>query len=237
MALLDAFMVIQNEEELVQYALESFVSLGDALGILSLVDNNSTDATLSIVESFREHLNIVLQHERSHSHHGQLRNKAMEPLSAPWIFYIDGDETFTRNFSDWLRSGQIEQSNCWSFYKYTTIIDRMHYVEGGNGPTQRLFRNLPSRGFPQSIHTEPTHQDFVGWKDVPGVYLFDHTACKSREALWAKGARYQWAFRDKVPAVGPLHEYVGRVDNAFQNHPDHNVEFPEAIKQLIFCGP
>lgn len=230
-------MICQNEEELIQYTLESFASLGDLLGILSIVDNNSTDATLSIIESFRDRLNIVLQHERSHSHHGAMRTKAMEPLTSPWIFYLDGDETFTSNFPDWLRSGEVEQANCWQIYKYTTIIDRFHYVEGGNGPTQRLFRNLPGRHFPQSIHTEPTHPEFGSWRDVPGVYMFDATACKSQEALWAKGQRYQWAFRDKVQAVGPSHEYVGRVDQAFNLYPERNVEFPDHIKPLIFTGP
>lgn len=238
MALLDAFMILNNEEELVQYALESFVSLGDLLGTLSLVDNNSTDATLMIIEKFRDRLNIVLQNERRHSHHGHLRNMAMEPLTeSPWIFYLDGDESFTSNFSDWLRSGAINESNCWQIFKYTTIIDRNHYVEGGNGPTQRLFRNLPGRHFPQSIHTVPTHPDLGGWRDLPGVFMFDHTACKSREALWAKGARYQWAAREKVPAIGPLSEYVWRVDTAFKEHADRNVEFPENIKNLIFTGP
>lgn len=237
MAILDAFMVINNEEELIGYALESFVSLGDALGTLSLVDNNSTDATLGIVERFRDRLNIVLQHERHHSHHGQMRTRAMDPLTAPWIFYLDGDESCTADFADWLRSGDINRSNYWRFYKYTTIIDCFHYVEGGNGPTERLFRNLPGIHFPQTIHTVPTHPDLGNCLDVPNVLLFDHTAIKSREALWAKGSRYGWAFREKTPAVGPSNEYIYRVDNAFQNFPERNVEFPDHIKNRIFCGP
>lgn len=238
MALLDCFMILNNEEELVQYALDSFVSFGDLLGVLSIVDNNSTDATLEIVEGYRDRLNIVLQHEHRHSHHGKMRTMAMEPLTqGQWIFYLDGDEQTSANFPAWLRSGAINESNCWQIYKYTTIIDRFHYVEGGNGPTQRLFRNLPGRHFPQSIHTEPTHPEFRGWREVPGVFMCDATAIKSYEALWMKSARYQWAFREKVPAIGPLHEYYGRVKGALDVYPERNKEFPPDLRQHIFTGP
>lgn len=238
MALIGGFMIVSNEEELVQYALESFSILGDLLGTLSIVDNNSTDATLEIIESFKGRMNIVVQHEHRHSHHGNLRNMAMEPLtSEEYIWYIDADETVSLNFPDWLRSGAVQRGTCWQMYKYTTIFDRYHYVEGGNGPTQRLFRNLPGRHFTQSIHTEPQHPSFGGWADVPGVFLCDHTATKSWEALWMKGARYQWAFRDKVPAIGPTHEYHGRVTNALDVYPDRNKEFPPELRQLVFTGP
>lgn len=231
-------MILSNEEEMVQYALESFASLGDLLGTLSIVDNNCTDTTLMIVEKYASKMKILLQHEYRHSHHGHLRNMAMAPLTEePWIFYLDGDETFTINFRDWLRGGAIDESSCWRLYKYSTIYDRFHYAEGGNGPTERLFRNFPGRHFPQSIHTEPTHPDFVSWREVPGVYMFDATAIKSQEALWAKGQRYQWAFRDRVPAIGPSEEYIRRVDDALNNHAERNVEFPENIRQIIFTGP
>jgi len=238
MALIGGFMILNNEEEQVKYALESFVALGDLLGTLSLVDNNSTDATLEIIDSFSDRMHIIVQHEYHTSHHGNLRNKAMDPLTDDqWIFYLDGDESFSSNFPNWLRSGKLEEANAWGIYKYTTIIDRFHYVEGGNGPTWRLFRNLPGRHFPQSIHTEPTHLKFGAWPTVPGVYMFDHTACKSREALWTKGYRYQWAARENVPAIGGPAEYIVRVDNAYNQYPERNVLFPEDIRNLIFTGP
>lgn len=238
MALIGGFMILNNEEELVRYALESFLSLGDLLGKLSLVDNNSTDATLEIIDSFSDKMNIVVQHEHGHSHHGQLRNKAMDPLTDDqWIFYLDGDESFTSNFSNWLRSGKIEEANAWSIFKYTTIIDKYHYVEGGNGPTQRLFRNLPGRHFPQSIHTEPTHLKFGAWPTVPDVLMFDHTATKSWEALMSKGWRYQWAARENVPAIGGSSEYEVRVLNALNVYPERNVSFSDDIRGKIFTGP
>jgi len=232
---IDAFAIVLNEEELISYMLDSFVSLGGALGTLSLVDNGSTDRTLQIIERYRDRLNIVLQHDHSNSHHGRLRTKALEPLTAPWIFYLDSDETFTLDFKGWLESGNIEKADVWDIFKYTTILDRYHYVEGGNGPSTRLFRNLPGVHFPQNIHTEPTHPGLVKKDMIPGVTMFDHTACKSQEALWAKGWRYQWA--QGTVGIGPIHEYVFRVQDAMNKRDRVIREFTDPIRSLIFTGP
>lgn len=231
---LDCFVIVLNEEELLSYCLESFCSIADMVNVVSLVDNGSTDASLDIIDSFRQRLPIVLQRETGHAHHGDLRNKAISVCRSPWIFYLDADETFTSDMREWLMSDAKEQGDVWEFYKYTTIVDRYHYVEGGNGPCHRLFRN--GMTFTQPIHTDPAWLNGSGHRKVyapPGPFLFDHTACKSVEALWAKGWRYQWAVG--VEGIGPEHEYVGRVENA------HRLglvrEFDEAIKSRIFTGP
>jgi Glycosyltransferases involved in cell wall biogenesis len=237
MPLLDVFMLINNEEELVQYALESICAFGDLLGVVSLVDNNSTDASMQIVDSFRDKLNIVLQHHYEDSNHGRMRNLALSKCTSEWIYYLDSDESFTSDFPQWLRSSDLNRSPSWKIYKYTTIIDCFHYVEGGNGPTERLFKNVPGVGFPQDIHTEPTGRGLEYWLEVPNVLMFDHTACKSREALWAKGFRYQWAARKNIPAIGSAAEYINRVDDALINKPERNVPFNQEIRNRIFTGP
>src|SRR5690348_3076281 len=104
MALLDGFAIIYNEEELIRGMLDSFASLGDLLGTLSLVDNGSTDRTLQIVEEYAGRLPIVLQSVRDTPHHGELRTLALRPLTSPWILYLDSDETFTSNMKAWLAS-------------------------------------------------------------------------------------------------------------------------------------
>lgn len=238
MSLLDVFVIARDEEELVQYCLESFESLVPILGVVAVVDNNSSDATLDIVYSFKDRLPLKVAHHRENSHHGQLRNKALELCDAsPWVFYLDSDETFTIDMRGWFETSDLSQSDIWMFYKYTTILDRYHYMEGGNGPTLRLFRHLPGAGFPQSIHTEPTHPGFSRRREAQGPLLFDHTSCKSAEALWAKGIRYQWGYREGVPAVGPIHEYKGRMDQAYSSHKHLITEFPDEIKNRIFTGP
>lgn len=233
--MIDGFIINLNEEELLPYCLESFALVADQLGVLSIVDNGSTDASMDIIDSFRTRLPIVLQRVVDTPHHGNLRNMAIAPCKAPWIFYLDADETFTVDMRDWLLSDAREAADVWEFFKYTTIVDRYHYVEGGNGPCHRLFRNRGEVNFPQNIHTDPVYNFSHTkryWGDH-GPLLFDHTACKSREALWAKGWRYQWAWGTE--GIGPSHEYVGRVDNA------HRLglvrEFEQGIRERIFTGP
>lgn len=237
MAFLDVFMIFSNEEEMLPYSLEAIASLGDLLGVVSLLDNNSTDASLEIVSSFKDRIPIVLQHHTEDSNHGRMRNLALSKCTSEWIFYLDADETFTSDFPVWLRSPDLNRAPFWKLYKYTTIIDCFHYVEGGNGPTERLFKNLPGAHFPQDIHTEPTGKGLEYCLEVPNVIMFDHTACKSREALWAKGWRYQWGARANIPAIGGPAEYVNRVDDAFNNKPERNVAFNGDIRSRIFCGP
>lgn len=233
--ILDFFVLVNNEEELLQYCLESFALLSDMVGVVSVVDNNSTDLSLDIVRSFKDRLPIKLQRHYHNSNHGEMRTKALSVCTSPWIMYLDGDETFTKDMRDFFLSGRQEEADLWFFYKYTTFKDREHYVVGGNGHTQRLFRNGRGVHFPQSIHTEP-----IG--DLPArkhctdseFLLFDHTACKSQEALWAKGQRYNWANREGVPAVGPQHEYVGRVANTKM---ENVARFNDNILGKIFTGP
>jgi len=232
MSLLDAFLILLNEEELLPYALESFCSLGDLLGTLSIVDNGSTDASLAIVESFRSRLNIVLQHEHRHSHHGKLRNLALEPLTSEWILYLDADETFTSNFAEWLRTSNWRDGHIWEFLKWSTILDRYHHA-GGEGPAQRLFKRLPGVHFSQRVHTEPQAEKLRIKMLAQGVYFFDHTSCASREKLIAKGWRYQ-VHQGEI-GIGPWHEYIGRVENA------HKLgiikPLPDYVRPLIFTGP
>lgn len=233
MQLVDGFLIVLNEEELVQYCLESFASIADLLGVLSIVDNGSTDDTLDIVDSFKDRLPLVVTRDTQDAHHGRLRNLAISKCKSPWIFYLDGDETCSVNMRDWMMSGLIEEADIWDFYKFTSIVDRWHYVDGGNGPCTRLFRNRPSVHFPQNVHTEPTHPDLNKKRMAEGVYLWDATACKSQEALIAKGWRYQ--IHQGTTGIGPWHEYLGRVENA--RIAGTIREHDEVVKRLIFTGP
>src|SRR3990167_11388631 len=95
--MIDCFAIIKDEEELLQYCLESFENIVDLIGVVSCVDNGSTDATLEIIDSFHTRLPIVLQRENRHAHHGALRTLALEKCKAEWIYYLDSDETHSQN--------------------------------------------------------------------------------------------------------------------------------------------
>lgn len=232
--MISGFMLSLNEEEVISYALDSFALVADQIDVLSIVDNGSSDDTLDIVDSYRDRLPIVVQSAPHIQSHGDLRNLALTKCTAPWVWYLDADETVGGNFRDWLLSGEIEKCDLWEFYKYSTVGDCWHHA-GGGGPSQRLFRNLPGATFKQLIHTEISHHELYRKCMVPAVFMFDHTSAKSREALWAKGMRYSWANRAGVEAVGPVHEYIGRIDDAYARGTIQ--ELPENVRQYIFTGP
>lgn len=233
--MISGFMIVLNEEEMLPYSLACWASINDQLDVLSIVDNGSTDATLDIIHKWMGNLPITLTMEMGHHHHGYLRNLALSKCNAGWVMYLDADETWDASFPLWLASSAKEECDIWEFYKYSTTGDRGHTVEGGNGPSRRLFRNRPGVSFPQSIHTEPEGPGLLrlGGYGRGGPYLFDHTGCKSREALWAKGWRYQWA--RGVPGIGPVEEYIVRVDDSYER--STITPIPEHVMEKVFTGP
>ena len=235
MAKIDCFAITKNEEEQVSFMLDTFALIREMVGVISIVDNGSSDNTLNIIQSYKDKgLPIEVQENYSTPHHGQLRTQALSICKSPWIFYLDADETATVDLLDWFKRGHYETADVWDFYKYSTIIDRYHYTEGGNGPSTRMFRNVPGVHFSQEIHTYPEGVGLNRKAMAENVLMFDHTGCKSREALWAKGVRYNWAF-GKVIGIGPNNEYCWRVDTAIAQNNIH--EFSNDIKSRIFTGP
>lgn len=231
--------ILLNEEELVQYMLDSFVAIVDQLHELSLVDNGSTDDTLDIVASYKGRLPIVIQYAPDLRSHGALRNLALTKCTAPWIFYLDADESADQAFVDWIRHpDQWPDADIYDFYKYSTIADCYHFTWQGGGPCTRMFRNTPGVTFSQLIHTYPEGAGFgrkamIGNENA-GPLLFDGTHCKSVEAHWAKSYRYQWAMREKVEAIGGPTEYADRLATALSNGSVR--ELPDDIKKRIFTG-
>ena len=233
--MISTFAIVQNEGELIQFMLDSFVRIADIIDVLSIVDNDSSDDTLDIINSYKTRLPIVVQSFSGlqEANHGVMRNLAMSKCGGEWILYLDADETIDTRCSDWLRSNEKENADIWDFYKYSTINDCYHYTDGGGGASTRLFRNRNST-FTQSIHTYPAGD--ISSKRCVGqdaALMFDATSCKSREALYAKSMRYLWAY-GKVEGIGNEEEYTGRVDNA--NRLGIIREFGDDIKARIFTG-
>ena len=234
--MISSFAIVQNEGELIQYMLDSFVRISDLLDVLSIVDNDSSDDTLDIVYSYKDRLPIVIQRHSGllEANHGVMRNLAMSKCRGDWILYADGDESWDTRFCDWLRTDEKEAYDIVDFFKYSTIGDCYHYTDGGGGASTRLFRNVEGVTFDDPIHTYPrmsanrktmVSQDKALW--------FDATSCKSWESLYAKSMRYLWAY-GKVVGIGNEEEYTGRVSNA------HRLgiirEFEDATKARIFTG-
>jgi glycosyltransferase involved in cell wall biosynthesis len=231
---IDAFMITKSEEEVITGIMDCWWSIRDVLGVLSIVDNGSSDCTRMIIDRYAKMgLPINVMVNRDTPHHGQLRTQAISVCKSPWIIYADSDETFSDDLVDWLKSDEPETADIWDFWKYSTIQDCWHYTDGGNGPSTRMFRNVPGVHFPQNIHTHPEAPAGLDVKRMCEVLMCDHTGVKSVEALWAKGQKYRWA--DGTIGIGSAREYVWRIETAYEQ--GNVVEFPEEIKSRFSTGP
>lgn len=90
MDLIDIVILTYNEGKHVGDCLSS---LPAGVHVL-VVDSGSTDNTIDVVESFREHLAVrVLLHE--FDDFSTQRNWGLSQCRRPWVFMIDADEAFT----------------------------------------------------------------------------------------------------------------------------------------------
>lgn len=228
-------MIVRDEQELLSWCLEGLTTIRNFIEVVSIVDNGSIDATPYIIEKYKDRLPIVVTFEASHRHFGNLRNLSLEQCHGDWILYIDSDETFTSNMASWLASGELERADIWDFMKCSTILDHLHHVPSGAGPATRMFRNVLGARFAERLHEHPHGEGLNIKQCCQGVYFFDHTALKSLRSLWAKGWRYQ-AHAGGV-AIGPPHEYVGRVQTALDQL-GMIEELPQEVKEAgIICPP
>ena len=229
--MIDIFMIVLNEEELVRYAMESVYLIREHVGVFSIVDNGSTDDTLDIIQEFNQSLNLDLQHIRNTPHHGNLRNAAISRCKSDYVFYLDADETWDVRMLDYIARGKYKGSDWVDFTKYNTVFDRDH-CPPDKGPATRGFRNLPGTTFTQNVHTYPLNPSFK-IKTHADVTMFDHTGCKSTEAMWAKGWRYQWAVG--TLCIGRPNEYIWRMGNAIR---DNAITIlPDEVRKHVFTGP
>jgi hypothetical protein len=230
---IDGFGILKNEEELVTGFMDCWWAIREVLGKLVLIDNGSSDCTRLIIDKYvKMGLPVEIIVNRNTPHHGEMRTQAVRQCTAPWIFYLDGDETTDNTMLDWLKSEECESADIIDFFKYSTIKDCYHFTEGGNGPSTRMFRNVPGVHFPQNIHTYPEAPAGLDRKYMASPLLFDATGCKSREALWVKGERYQWS--QGTIGIGGPREYIWRIETAYEQ--GNVVEFSDEIKAKIFTG-
>ena len=241
--LLDAFMIVRDEEHLLPYALQSMEAVASVvgMGVMSVIDNGSVDGTLALLKEWEARfglvgVRLVVRQIANTPHHGELRTAAIKELAAPWIFYLDADETVSRDTPARIRWAPENDTgeDAISFERYWTHTDKYHWA-GGYEPAQvRLFRNYDGVHFPQKIHTEPMYSYGSGLMRRRGLrdcYIFDHTSCKSQAALREKGERYQWAQGEAF--IGDPDTYVRLTEEGREKL----VELPSRVKALVEWGP
>lgn len=148
---------VKNEADLLPQCLRSIVNHVDEIIV---VDNGSTDETLTIAESFGCRV-ISLPNAKEDT----TRNTYLEAASEPWIFVIDADELITPEGGEEMRRAVTEAPP-------TTLalwLPMFNYVGHGRWaslPMMRLYRCHPRiRYGPTSVHTSVTYSiEMLGGK-------------------------------------------------------------------------
>lgn len=140
---------VKNEAELLPQCLRSIV---DHVDEIIVVDNGSTDETLTIAESFGCRI-ISLPNAKEDT----TRNAYLEAAGEPWVFVIDADELITPE-------GGREMQRAAAQAPPTTLafwLPMFNYVGGGKWaslPMMRLYRCHPRiRYGPTGVHTSVTY--------------------------------------------------------------------------------
>jgi glycosyltransferase involved in cell wall biosynthesis len=113
-----------NEERYIKKAIESILNQTFTDFELIIVNDGSTDSTLSIINSFDDSRITVISHENIGP--GASRNGAMEHVNGEYVMYLDGD--------DWYREDAIEiayreakkKDTDFTFYQMINYDDESH---------------------------------------------------------------------------------------------------------------
>lgn len=169
-------MIVKNEEDWIEQAVSSVISLVDEVII---VDTGSTDRTLERVSRFHP---TIIQHEWR-DHFGDARNVSLDHANCSWILVLDADESIARRDLALLAQATRGSADGYHLIQRNYVLqNRVHgweantsgYEEGRpysgyvDNPLIRLFRNDPGLRFHGAVHeiVDPTR--------LPGRLRFPH---------------------------------------------------------------
>ncbi len=105
--MLTAAIIAKNEEENLPVLLKSL----DFCDEIILIDDNSTDKTAKIAESYNAHV-----YEKSlHNDFAELRNFALSKAKGDWILFVDADEEVSRELAKEIKDA-IEVNSFAGYY-------------------------------------------------------------------------------------------------------------------------
>ena len=146
-------MAVHNEEIHIRQCLESVYAWVDEV---VLIDGNSTDKTLAIVQTFGKKIRIF--HEDNPPMFHKNKEKALQKATGEWILQLDADEVVTGTLKAEILS-RIKQKDVDAY-----SIPRLNYFlgtalkKGGQYPdyTIRFYRNGCAHFACKSIHEQVT---------------------------------------------------------------------------------
>ena len=105
-------------------AIQSVMDQTESNWELIIVNDGSTDCTLRLIEEFRDSRIHVLTTEN----HGPsyARNRGLEVATAPYVAYIDSDNTWHANYLEKMHQAILEHDDCvfWACGQHTVFWER-----------------------------------------------------------------------------------------------------------------
>ncbi len=153
-------MIVKNEEDWVEQAVDSVISIVDEVII---VDTGSTDRTLERVERFKPRI----IHSEWTDHFGNARNVSLDAARYSWILVLDADECIAPADLRFLRDAMDEPGHGYHLTQRNYVYqNQVHgwerntaaYEEGReypgyvDNPLIRFFRNDPELRFHGAVH-------------------------------------------------------------------------------------
>ena len=178
---LSVMMVVRNEEKKIRRCLES-VRWADEIVV---VDQSSTDSTVSICRKYTDNVSIVPAHVFCEPDRTTACNKATHD----WILYIDADEEITEELKARIRSLLSPGSSAYgAYYIRRKNIFLGKWIRGSGwdpGYVMRLFKK-GAVTFPEKIHAGITPLVKSGRIEEPII----HYTCETLEEYISKMNRY-----------------------------------------------
>ena len=155
MSMLSICMIVKNEEELIEAALESVKSVADEIII---IDTGSSDKSREICLNYTDKVYSV----RWNKDFSSMRNKGLKRASCDWILYLDADERLKIRDKVYLQN-LLKEADC-DLYSLKVI----HLTDTEEEENQydvswqnRLFRRDKEYSFDGCIHEKIVDRN--GW--------------------------------------------------------------------------
>lgn len=185
-----------NAEKTIQRCLDSIVNQDLSEVELVIIDGNSVDSTLKILESYSSVINILIS-ERDNGIYDAW-NKGVVRSHGNWIMFIGADDTLTSNslkmYLDFIKS--IVNKDCLDY-----ISSKVEYVNQ-NGQQIKIigtaydwdkYIHVMNVAHVGSLHSRKLFESV-------GLYNCDYKICADYELLMRKGNKLNTLFMPQVTA-------------------------------------
>lgn len=142
--LITAVVLVKNEEKLIRECVKSLSFCDEIL----IIDDNSTDATINVINNFANKKIKIIPHELKNNF-SQARNFGLQKAQNEWVLFIDADEVVSDSLAYEISNAiQLKDQNLNNFNGfYIKRKDfmwgkRFEYGETGNIKLLRLAKKI-----------------------------------------------------------------------------------------------